>query len=407
MNRDDLPPYISTGDAGSFARKTLQNRKPAIIDKVLRANDFTGKQRDALLNLKEDLLHGVIADPFEISPFEFSAMEPGSVHMWREEVSRYRGRSWLNAPFYFAEALLYMRIILDIGYFDSRSSYYLKDPYAGFKESELFSRNGGLEIGRTLVQTIDQIKDPSRKIITILFNSLWGNRVDLSLFSIAECSRGRVLTEGEENLLIDHSAELGKLIKNSKRIDFILDNTGQELVSDLITAWYLLSSAPHREVHLHAKKYPFYVSDAMKGDIDRTFGAFVDDPNEKLSRIGRDLQSLLRTNKLLFHDHFFWNGPLHYVDLPVEIERDLSRSDVVLLKGDINYRRVVSDRKWKTSDNLEDIASYFPASFGLLRTMKSECVVDIDAEVAADLFREDPEWMVNGERGIIRVVKKP
>jgi hypothetical protein len=145
----------------------------------------------------------------------------------------------------------------------------------------------------------------------------------------------------------------------------------------------------------------------MKGDIDRTFGAFVDDPNEKLSRIGRDLQSLLRTNKLLFHDHFFWNGPLHYVDLPVEIERDLSRSDVVLLKGDINYRRVVSDRKWKTSDNLEDIASYFPASFGLLRTMKSECVVDIDAEVAADLFREDPEWMVNGERGIIRVVKKP
>jgi hypothetical protein len=282
----------------------------------------------------------------------------------------------------------------------------LKDPYAGFKERELFSQNGGLEIGRTLVKMIEKIREPTQKIITIFYNSLWGNRVDLSLFSIAERSRGRVLTEGEENLLIDHSAELGKLIERAKRIDFILDNTGQELVSDLIAVWYLLSSAPGREVHLHAKKYPFYVSDAMKGDIELTVGALIDDPYEKLSRVGHDLHSLHRTKKLLLHDHFFWNGPLHYIDFPAEIVEDLSHSDVVLLKGDINYRRVVSDRKWKTSDNLQTIASYFPATFGLLRTMKSECVVDIDTGKATDLFREDPQWMVNGERGIIRVVEK-
>jgi hypothetical protein len=406
MKSDGLPPYISTGDPGSFARKTLQNRKPAIIDKVINANDFNQKQREALLTLKEDLMHGVITDPFDVSPFKFNTMEPESVYMWKKEVSRYTGRSWLDAPFYFAEALLYLRILLDIGYFDPQSSYYLKDPYAGFKERELFSQNGGLEIGRTLVKMIEKIREPTQKIITIFYNSLWGNRVDLSLFSIAERSRGRVLTEGEENLLIDHSAELGKLIERAKRIDFILDNTGQELVSDLIAVWYLLSSAPGREVHLHAKKYPFYVSDAMKGDIELTVGALIDDPYEKLSRVGHDLHSLHRTKKLLLHDHFFWNGPLHYIDFPAEIIEDLSHSDVVLLKGDINYRRVVSDRKWKTSDNLQTIASYFPATFGLLRTMKSECVVDIDTGKATDLFREDPQWMVNGERGIIRVVEK-
>jgi hypothetical protein len=144
----------------------------------------------------------------------------------------------------------------------------------------------------------------------------------------------------------------------------------------------------------------------MKGDIELTVGALIDDPYEKLSRVGHDLHSLHRTKKLLLHDHFFWNGPLHYIDFPAEIVEDLSHSDVVLLKGDINYRRVVSDRKWKTSDNLQTIASYFPTTFGLLRTMKSECVVDIDAESAANLYREDPQWMVNGERGIIRVVEK-
>ncbi len=406
MNSDALPPYISTGDPGSFARRTLQSRKPAIIDKVLNANDFTHKQRDALLVLKEELNHGVISDPFDVSPFKFDAMEPGSVYMWKNEASRYIGRSWLNTPFYFAEALFYMRIILDIGYFDPQSSFYLKDPYAGFKERELYSENGGLEIGRTLVRMIDQIRDPIREIVTIFHNSLWGNRVDLSLFSIAERLRDRVLTEEGDNLLIDHSAELGELIDSANRIDFILDNTGQELVNDLIAVWYLLSSAPGREVHLHAKKYPFYVSDAMIRDIEITIGALIEDPNEKLSAIGSDLHSLHETKKLLFHDHFFWNGPLHYIDFPEEIVADLSHSDLVLLKGDINYRRVVSDRKWKTSENLEKIASYFPANFGLLRTMKSECVVDIDAESVAKLFKEDSEWMVNGERGIIRVVKK-
>jgi hypothetical protein len=63
MKSDGLPPYISTGDPGSFARKTLQNRKPAIIDKVINANDFNQKQREALLTLKEDLMHGVITVP--------------------------------------------------------------------------------------------------------------------------------------------------------------------------------------------------------------------------------------------------------------------------------------------------------------------------------------------------------
>ena len=84
---------------------------------------------------------------------------------------------------------------------------------------------------------------------------------------------------------------------------------------------------------------------------------------------------------------------------------ELSSADVVLLKGDINYRRVVSDRRWNLSENLEDIADYFPTNLALLRTMKSEAVVDIDEEHAKVLDAQDPEWKVNGERGIIRVVK--
>jgi hypothetical protein len=282
----------------------------------------------------------------------------------------------------------------------------MRDPYRFFKMNELFSEKGGLAIGRVLSRMIQNMDDPAARLREILYNSLWGNRVDLSLFSIAEKSRDRVLSERGDNLLIDHSQKLVDLIHRAGRVDFILDNAGQELVSDLIGAWRMLADSPDRIVVVHAKRYPFYVSDAMINDVDETIRALARDQSSLLKQTGEEILFFSERGRLLIRDHYFWNGPLHYPELPPDLFRELSNSDVVVLKGDINYRRTVSDRKWEVSDNLETIASYFPADFALLRTMKSESVVDIDKESAAGLSAQDPEWKVNGERGIIRVVEK-
>jgi uncharacterized protein with ATP-grasp and redox domains len=282
----------------------------------------------------------------------------------------------------------------------------MRDPYWPFKMNELFSEKGGLAIGRVLLQMIRNIDDPDVQLREILYNSLWGNRVDLSLFSIAEKSRDRVLIERGDNLLIDHAQKLVGLIDRAGRVDFVLDNTGQELVSDLIAVWHILIHSTDRTVILHAKRYPFYVSDAMIGDIDETLRALARDGGTALRQVGEEILSFRDRNRLQIRDHYFWNGPLHYPELPPDLFQELSSSDVVLLKGDINYRRTVSDRKWEIFENLETIASYFPSDFALLRTMKSESVVDIDEEYAAGLAAQDPEWKVNGERGIIRVVEK-
>jgi hypothetical protein len=326
--------------------------------------------------------------------------------MWKGALAPCRGKSWLQVPFYLAESYLYFRILLSIGYFDTDSSYYRRDPYRSFKDHELNSANGGIAIGRRLVGCLQSMDQPHERLRAILYNSLWGNRVDLSLFHIAEKSRDRVLDEGGDNLLIDHSEPLVRLIDGGERIDFILDNTGQELVSDLIAVWHILSHSPPTRVYLHAKRYPFYVSDAMVVDVEETIAAMARDGDNAMSSIGLRLDSLLDEGRIVLDSHYFWNGPLHYPDLPKDLGSELSRSHVVLLKGDINYRRIVSDRRWRVSNNLEEIASYFPTSFALIRTMKSEAVVDIEDERAAKLDAEDPEWRVNGERGMIRLVKK-
>jgi hypothetical protein len=83
---------------------------------------------------------------------------------------------------------------------------------------------------------------------------------------------------------------------------------------------------------------------------------------------------------------------------------ELSKMDIVLLKGDVNYRRLLGDRKWIPWTNMADIARYFPSSFSVLRTMKSEIVVDIASETFNHLKVKDPDWMINGERGIVRMV---
>ncbi len=406
MKAVNPPPFFSTGDPGSFAQRTLRVRKPAIIDKILDVNEFSDEQRQAMLALKEELLHGSIGNPFLDPSYNFNALDSESVQMWEGVMPAYTGKSWLDIPFYFAESFLYLRILLAIGYFDPRSSFFMRDPYRPFKMNELFSEKGGLAIGRVLLQMIQNMADPAARLREILYNSLWGNRVDLSLFSIAEKSRERVLSERSDNLLIDHSQKLVRLIDRAGRVDFILDNTGQELVSDLIAVWHMLTNSPDRTVVIHAKRYPFYVSDAMVGDTDETISALARDHSSLLKQVGEKIISFRDQERLQIRDHYFWNGPLHYTELPPDLNRELSNSDVVVLKGDINYRRTVSDRKWDVFENLETIASYFPADFALLRTMKSESVVDIDEERAAGLAAKDPEWKVNGERGIIRVVEK-
>jgi uncharacterized protein with ATP-grasp and redox domains len=376
------------------------------VDKILDANQFTRKQRQEMRLLKEEVLHGTVSDPFSGSGFSLHALDSDSRRMWQEELPSCRGKSWLDLPFYLAESLLYFKILTAIGYFDASSSYYMRDPYKVFKREELCSVNGGLAIGHQLCETLEELGNPDERLRVILHNSLWGNRVDLSLFSIAEKSRDRVLDERGENLLIDQSKRLVELLDAASRIDIILDNTGQELVSDLIAVWHLLTMMPDRAVHMHAKLYPFYVSDAMVPDIDETVDALCNDRSVLLQSIGLGLRSFHEEGRLHLGDHYFWTGPRHYPELPSDLVRELSRADVVLLKGDINYRRIIADRKWDVSKNLEDIACYFPATIALLRTMKSEAIVDIDEDHARKLDVRDPDWKVNGERGIIRVVER-
>ena len=124
-----------------------------------------------------------------------------------------------------------------------------------------------------------------------------------------------------------------------------------------------------RQVRLHVKDAPFFVSDATAADLHATLAALSAQP-PPAQAIGRRLAAALAAGRLRVQPHWFWNGPRHYPDLPGDLSGALAQADVVIFKGDVNYRRLLSDRHWPADAEVAAIVSYLPAPALILRTLK-------------------------------------
>jgi len=58
MTHNALPPFLMTSEKGSFARKTIEERKSIIIDRILSHFDYTPEIREDLQCLQSELTQG-------------------------------------------------------------------------------------------------------------------------------------------------------------------------------------------------------------------------------------------------------------------------------------------------------------------------------------------------------------
>jgi hypothetical protein len=204
------------------------------------------------------------------------------------------------------------------------------------------------------------------------------------------------------NILIDHSQWITtRLSAGVSRLDLVTDNVGRELLFDLALAEFVLDQEWAASVVLRLKARPFFVSDAMPRDAEHLLALLVKED------LGRRLEAHRLAGRLVFTEHSFWSRCLMFREMPDDLVADLSHSDLVILKGDVNYRRLLDDAHWPYTSRVEEIAAYFPASFAILRTLKGEIMVGLAPGQAETLAAGDPEWLINGKRGIIQLVSKP
>jgi uncharacterized protein with ATP-grasp and redox domains len=243
---------------------------------------------------------------------------------------------------------------------------------------------------------------------TLLHSALWGNRADLSNLTVKEQALAGLAAQDEKHLLlIDHTAQVHALLANgAPRVDFINDNVGLDSMFDLALADFLLTHGWAQQVVMHLKDRPFFVSDAMPQDIGIVLHALAQCTSPSLRSLATRLMDAQDGGRLALKTDPFWSSFQMFRDMPAALRADMSTAALAIVKGDVNYRRLLDDRHWPPTTRMEDVTGYFPTSFVALRTLKGEIMVGLAVGQAEQLAAEDPTWLINGKRGVIHLVKR-
>lgn len=88
-----------------------------------------------------------------------------------------------------------------------------------------------------------------------------------------------------------------------------------------------------------------------------------------------------------------------------ELYNELKRSKLVIFKGDLNYRKLLSDVYWTPTQSIALCSGDFlPSCICAVRIVKSEVICGLSDNVAEGLSKRHPDWMANGKYGVIQFV---
>ena len=402
LSRQLMPPEIRGAEVGSFAHSTVSLRLASIAQRVIDENSFPPEIVGNLQTLIQELPQGIVRELKDTESPDFAT--------WKSYLEPYKGLNWLDIPWYFAEAYFYRRILEATNYFKS-GSWQGIDPFVYQKQMGLETAIDGIIPLSAFVNQWGkpELDDDDKKdaLIKLLYFDLWGNRADLSLWPAGEAEENRIESNRETAyILVDDTAKIAEKVASFKlaRIDLIVDNAGFELVGDLCLADFLLSTNAAAVVYLHLKAHPTFVSDAMIKDVQYTIDQLLQASDLEVRSLAVRLQNYLDNHQLKCCENLFWTSPLALWEMPDGIYEELSKSNLIVLKGDANYRRSLGDRHWPFTIDYQDIVSYFPAPLVALRTLKSEIATGLKSEQIEYLNQQDPQWLTNGQWGVIQFV---
>ncbi len=398
-----IPPSLLGSEVGSFTEFTVTQRMPAIARRVIAENNFSAEINTSLENLATELPAGYVQPLLNKTAVDFLA--------WNTYLEFYKGQRWLDVPWFFAETYFF-RLILEI------TNYFRPGVWQGVDPFEL-QKSKSLEASLDSIILLcgqaknwldnSQLKGESNQtaLIALLYFALWGNRVDLSLWSTSESDRSRFDIQTQlAHILVNDASQVTELLINSQggRIDFVVDNAGFELVCDLCLVDFLLSSGLANQVYLHLKPHPTFVSDAMIKDVYYTTSFLAASGNQQVTSFTQRLQDNITSGRLVLSEDYFWTSPLAFWEIPNSLKNELANASLVIVKGDANYRRLLGDRHWELTTDIADIVCYLPMPMVALRTLKSEVAVGLKPEVIEKVAKSDSSWLTNGQWGVIQLV---
>ena len=190
-----------------------------------------------------------------------------------------------------------------------------------------------------------------------------------------------------------------------------MDNAGFELFCDLLLMDFLCSSHVVKKVHFHVKSMPWYISDATTHD----FLWMVDvmqkpECGEDVQWIAQRWTQYLKTGEWTLHDEMFWTLPYPFSEMQIEdpdLYQCLAQNQLVIAKGDLNYRKLVGDLEWpQYTPFTEALRGFHPAPILALRTLKANTVTGLKEGLAETMDKSVKDWMVTGDYAVIQFCDK-
>ncbi|MBK1986767.1 protein-glutamate O-methyltransferase family protein [Sphaerospermopsis aphanizomenoides BCCUSP55] len=398
-----LPASLLGSEAGSFTEYTVTQRMPDTARRVIKENKFPNEINQRLEELAAAIPSGYLQPLTNDTGADF--------HDWEKYLEPYKNQRWVDVPWFFAETYFY-RLILNITNYFQPGKWQGIDPFALQKTQGLEASLDSIislctQVQQWLEESIKEGKPSKSSLIALLYFALWGNRVDLSLWSAFEDDRSSFDIQTQlTHILVDDSFAVTKLLTQSQnnRIDFVIDNAGFELICDLCLVDFLLGSGFATQVYLHLKPHPTFVSDAMIKDVYETKDFLTQSSHTQVQSLGQRLTENLASGRLVLTEDYFWTSPLPFWQIPQFLKDELAKSNLIVVKGDANYRRLLGDLHWDFTTKFADIVSYLPTPIVALRTLKSEVAAGLKADVLEELAIADPKWLTNGEWGVIQLV---
>lgn len=383
------PPILSN-TPGSFPWSVLHDRHPALIRKVLAGLPYSPDRRRALADLADEIT-GVIR------PLPDGAHDHD---LWAEWGRGHVGERWYDVPFLWAESFFYRKLLDAVGYF-APGPWRDVDPFEPFKSAELSSPELAADLA-----ALDALPAEGADA-ALLAASLWGNRADLG-FQLS--ARGG--QEAATALVADDTERLWALLGDSAgdtagdtapgAVCIVADNAARELVPDLVLADRLLETGRASAVTVHVKPYPYYVSDATPADLLAALRRLTAAPG-RAADVGRRLWQAIVDGVLSVRAHEFSCAPWAYDRMPADLAAEFAAASLTIMKGDLNYRRLVGDRSWPATTPFEKVTSYFPGPVAALRTLKSDVVVGVGEDVLARLDATGEAWRTDGTHALVQV----
>jgi uncharacterized protein with ATP-grasp and redox domains len=379
------PAPLRTDASNAFAHNTIRVRIPNIIREVQALNpDYPAPIQDALDRLRESMQND--------EPVAMIDLPAPDYDDWAAACAEHKGETWQATEWFFAELYFYRHLIQAVRWWETE-----RDPFAPKKAVEMSSD----ALWQTLALALEVREETSlpveERLNSMIHYTLWGNRIDLS-YELARSHGGEWISD---DLLVDDSERaVARLLAAKGTVHFVNDNAGTELTMDLALADTLLDGIADRVI-FHLKLHPTFVSDATVADV-LTLMERLTAGSAASCRLAERLQAALTAGRLRFAPDLYWNSSRFLWDTPPRLAAMFQGAQLVVIKGDVNYRRMVGDALWPTGTPLDEVMDYFPAPTLALRTLKSDPIVGLPAGMAQKLDAVDRDWRINGRRGIIQ-----